>query len=41
MLPFVLAQLVGTGIGTGAVLGLYPDVAAVADDVLVRQDATR
>ncbi len=35
VLPFVLAQLVGGAIGVGIVLGLYPDVAAAADDVVV------
>jgi glycerol uptake facilitator-like aquaporin len=39
VLPFVLAQLVGAAIGTGAVLGLYPDVAKSAGDVVVPQDA--
>ena len=35
VLPFVLAQLVGGAIGVGIVLGLYPDVAKAADDVVV------
>lgn len=35
VLPFVLAQLVGGAVGVGIVLGLYPDVAAAADDVVV------
>jgi glycerol uptake facilitator-like aquaporin len=39
VLPFVLAQLVGAAIGTAVVLGLYPDVAKSAADVVVPQDA--
>jgi glycerol uptake facilitator-like aquaporin len=39
VLPFVLAQLVGAAVGIGVVLGLYPDVAASADEVVVPQDA--
>ena len=35
VLPFVAAQLLGAAIGVGIVLGLYPDVAASADDVVV------
>lgn len=35
VLPFVLAQLIGGAIGVGIVLGLYPDVAASADDVVI------
>ena len=40
VLPFVLAQLLGAAIGVGIVLGLYPDVAASADDVVVPHEAT-
>jgi glycerol uptake facilitator-like aquaporin len=32
---FVLAQLVGLALGTAVTLGLYPDVSAAADDVVV------
>jgi glycerol uptake facilitator-like aquaporin len=32
---FVLMQLIGAAAGTAAVLILYPDVAEVADDVVV------
>ena len=39
VLPFVLAQLLGSAIGVGIVLGLYPDVAASADEVVVPQEA--
>lgn len=40
VLPFVLAQLLGAAIGVGMVLGLYPDVAASADDVVVPHEVT-
>lgn len=33
--PFVLAQLVGAGLGVVVVRALYPDVARAADDVVV------
>ncbi|MDF3043891.1 MAG: aquaporin family protein, partial [Ornithinibacter sp.] len=32
--PFILAQLVGAGVGAGLVLLLYPDAPAAADDAL-------
>ena len=40
VLPFVAAQLLGAAIGVGVVLGLYPDVAASADDVVVPHEVT-
>ena len=36
--PFLVAQLVGGLLGAGLVLALYPDVAAVADDVVVPRE---
>jgi glycerol uptake facilitator-like aquaporin len=39
VLPFVLAQLAGAAVGTAVVLGLYPDVAESADDVVVPREA--
>jgi arsenate reductase (thioredoxin) len=36
---FVLAQLVGAGLGAGLVLALYPDVGASADDAVVPHGA--
>ena len=36
---FILAQLLGAGIGTGIVLVLYPDVSALAADVVVPHPA--
>ena len=36
---FVLAQLLGAGIGTGIVLALYPDISALAADVVVPHPA--
>jgi glycerol uptake facilitator-like aquaporin len=35
VLAFVLAQLVGGGVGVGLVRALYPDVGATADDAVV------
>jgi glycerol uptake facilitator-like aquaporin len=37
---FVLAQIVGAGLGTGLVLALYPDVASSADDAVVPHPTT-
>ncbi len=36
---FVIAQVVGAGLGTGLVLALYPDVSRAAADVVVPHDA--
>ena len=35
---FVIAQIVGAGLGTGLVLALYPDVARAAADAVVPHD---
>jgi arsenate reductase len=35
VLPFVVAQFVGAGVGIGLVRALYPDVAETADDAVV------
>ncbi len=37
---FILAQIVGAGLGAVLVLALYPDVAAASDDVVVPHEAT-
>ena len=36
---FIAAQLVGLAVGVGVTLGLYPDVSAIADDVVVPHPA--
>ena len=36
---FIAAQLVGLAIGIAVTLGLYPDVSATADDVVIPHDA--
>ncbi len=37
---FVLMQLLGAALGTGIVLALYPDIGALADDVVVPHPAS-
>ncbi|SDP40609.1 Glycerol uptake facilitator (Major Intrinsic Protein Family) [Pedococcus dokdonensis] len=37
---FIVAQLVGLAVGVGVTLGLYPDVSASADDVVVPHPAS-
>ncbi len=38
---FLLAQLVGAGLGAGLVLALYPDVARSAAAVVIPHDTTQ